>query len=163
MTSSPKIETKAEPKIEPKDRKLSSFLCFAVYSANLAFGRAYKPILDKVGLTYTQYIALIALSEADELTVSALGEKLFLESNTLTPILKKLELSGYIRRARDPADERQVRVSMTPAGRRLLDEDITVSLKDATGLGDEFPVVQKSVARLRDNLLRNTQGEAKKA
>nr|WP_249159242.1 MarR family transcriptional regulator [Bradyrhizobium tropiciagri] len=138
-------------------------MCFAVYSANLAFGRAYKPILDKVGLTYTQYIALIALSEADELTVSALGEKLFLESNTLTPILKKLELSGYIRRARDPADERQVRVSMTPAGRRLLDEDITVSLKDATGLGDEFPVVQKSVARLRDNLLRNTQGEAKKA
>ena len=163
MTLSPKAEPKADHKAEPKGRKLSNFLCFAVYSANLAFGRAYKPILDKVGLTYTQYIALIALSEADELTVSALGEKLFLESNTLTPILKKLELSGYIRRARDPADERQVRVSLTPAGRRLLDEDITVSLIDATGLGEEFPVVQKSVARLRDNLLRNTQGEPKKA
>ncbi|MCA6123689.1 MarR family transcriptional regulator [Bradyrhizobium sp. WSM 1704] len=159
MTRSPKVEAKAET----KDRKLSNFLCFAVYSANLAFGRAYKPILDKVGLTYTQYIALIALSEADELTVSTLGERLFLESNTLTPILKKLELSGYVRRARDPADERQVRVSLTAEGRRLLDEDITVSLRDATGLGDEFPVVQQSVARLRDNLLRNTQGEPNKA
>lgn len=158
MTRSPKAETKAAP----EGRKLSNFLCFAVYSANLAFGRAYKPILDKVGLTYTQYIALIALSEAAELTVSALGERLFLESNTLTPILKKLELSGYVRRARDPADERQVRVNLTAEGRRLLDEEITMSLKDATGLGDEFPVVQKSVARLRDNLLRNTQGEPSK-
>ncbi|VIO72378.1 Organic hydroperoxide resistance transcriptional regulator [Bradyrhizobium ivorense] len=148
-------------KTEPKGRKLSNFLCFAVYSANLAFGRAYKPILDKVGLTYTQYIAMIALSEADDQTVSELGEKLFLESNTLTPILKKLEQSGYIRRARDPADERQVRVSLTPAGRRLLEQDLGGSLRDATGLGDEFPVVQKSVARLRDNLLRNTQGATK--
>uniref|UniRef100_UPI0013D03036 transcriptional regulator, SarA/Rot family n=2 Tax=Pseudomonadota TaxID=1224 RepID=UPI0013D03036 len=86
------------------------FLCFAVYSANLAFGRAYKPILDGLGLTYTQYIAMIALSETDDQTVSELGEKLFLESNTLTPILKKLEQSGYISRVRDPADERQVRV-----------------------------------------------------
>ena len=148
-------------KADPKGRKLSNFLCFAVYSANLAFGRAYKPILDKMGLTYTQYIAMVALSEADDQTVSALGDKLFLESNTLTPILKKLELSGYIRRARDPADERQVRVSLTPAGRRVLDIDIGTSLTEATGLGDEFPVVQKSVARLRDNLLRNTRGEPK--
>ncbi|MEN3350809.1 MAG: MarR family transcriptional regulator, organic hydroperoxide resistance regulator [Bradyrhizobium sp.] len=148
-------------KADPKGRKLSNFLCFAVYSANLAFGRAYKPILDKMGLTYTQYIAMVALSEADDQTVSALGEKLFLESNTLTPILKKLEQSGFIRRARDPADERQVRVSLTPAGRRLLDQDLSGALIDATGLGDEFPVVQKSVARLRDNLLRSTQGAAK--
>ena len=66
------------PKAEAKGRKLSNFLCFAVYSANLAFGRAYKPILDAVGLTYTQYIAMVALSEQDEQTVSALGEKLFL-------------------------------------------------------------------------------------
>ena len=81
------------PKAEAKGRKLSKFLCFAVYSANLAFGRAYKPILDAVGLTYTQYIAMVALSEQGDQTVSALGEKLFLESNTLTPILKKLEAS----------------------------------------------------------------------
>src|SRR5690242_16283620 len=111
-------------KAEAKGRKLSNFLCFAVYSANLAFGRAYKPILDAVGLTYTQYIAMVGLSEADEQTVSELGEKLFLESNTLTQILKKLEQTGYISRIRDHADERQVRVSLTAAGRRLLKNDL---------------------------------------
>jgi DNA-binding MarR family transcriptional regulator len=150
---------KAAPKAVPKARKLSNFLCFAVYSANLAFGRAYKPILEKVGLTYTQYIALVALAEEDEQTVTALGEKLFLESNTLTPILKKLEQTGYIARHRDPADERQVRVSLTPAGRKLLEKDLVGSLVEACGLGDEFPVVQKTVSRLRDNLLRNTGTE----
>lgn len=149
-------------KAETKSRKLSNFLCFAVYSANLAFGRAYKPILDGLGLTYTQYIAMIALSETDDQTVSELGEKLFLESNTLTPILKKLEQSGYISRVRDPADERQVRVNLTPAGRRLLDKEISMSVIEAAGLGDEFPIVQKSVVRLRDNLLQNTRGESKK-
>ena len=150
------------PKAAGKGRKLSNFLCFAVYSANLAFGRAYQPILDAVGLTYTQYIALVALSEADEQTVSALGEKLFLESNTLTPILKKLEQMGYIRRRRDPTDERQVRVSLTPAGRRLIEKDLGAPLADATGLGDEFPVVQKTVTRLRDNLLRATRTKLEK-
>lgn len=152
------------PKAADKGRKLSNFLCFAVYSANLAFGRAYKPLLDRVGLTYTQYIAMVALSDEDEQTVSALGEKLFLESNTLTPILKKLEQMGYIRRHRDPADERQVRVSLTPAGRKLIEQDLSESLIEAAGLGDEFPVVQKTVSRLRDNLLRATQadGEGKR-
>ena len=150
------------PKSDGKGRKLSNFLCFAVYSANLAFGRAYKPILDAVGLTYTQYIVMVALSEEDEQTVSVLGEKLFLESNTLTPILKKLEQVGYIQRRRDPADERQVRVSLTPAGRKLLDKDLGGSLVDATGLRDEFPAVQKTVVRLRDNLLRHTKVESGK-
>ncbi len=75
---------KADPTPAPDGLKLSNFLCFAVYSANLAFGRAYKPILDKLGLTYTQYIALVALGEEDDQTVGVLGEKLFLESNTLT-------------------------------------------------------------------------------
>lgn len=144
-------------------RRLSNFLCFAVYSANLAFGRAYKPILDALGLTYTQYIALVALSEEDDQTVSMLGEKLFLESNTLTPILKKLESVGYLTRHRDPADERQVRVSLTPAGRNLLlDVDPSGTLVAATGLGDDFPVVQKSVTRLRDNLLQ-AQAEPEKS
>jgi DNA-binding MarR family transcriptional regulator len=150
------------PKSAPKGRKLSNFLCFAIYSANLAFGRAYKPLLDKVGLTYTQYIAMVALSDEDEQTVGALGEKLFLESNTLTPILKKLEQIGFIRRHRDPADERQVRLSLTPAGRKLIEQDLSVSLIDATGLGDEFPVVQKTVSRLRDNLLRATNADDEK-
>ena len=148
-------------KAETKGRKLSNFLCFAVYSANLAFGRAYKPILDGLGLTYTQYIAMIALSETDDQTVSELGEKLFLESNTLTPILKKLEQSGYISRVRDPADERQVRVNLTPAGRRLLDKEISMSVIEAAGLGDEFPIVQKSVSAAWGCLLQNTRQRSK--
>jgi DNA-binding MarR family transcriptional regulator len=150
------------PKATNERRKLSNFLCFAVYSANLAFGRAYKPVLDALGLTYTQYIALVALSEQDQQTVSVLGEKLFLESNTLTPILKKLEQAGYISRHRDTADERQVRVSLTAVGRRLLEKEISGSIIAATGLGDEFPVVQKTVSRLRDNLFRATEDEAGK-
>jgi len=92
-------------------------------------------------------------------TVGALGGKLFLESSTLTPILKKLESIGYIRGRRDPADERQVRVSLTPAGRRLLETDPAASLVEATGHGEDFPAVQKTVMRLRDNLLRTTQAE----
>ena len=154
---------KAKETSQAKGRKLSNFLCFAVYSANLAFGRAYKPILDAVGLTYTQYIAMVALSEADEQTVGELGEKLFLESNTLTPILKKLEQTGYLSRIRDPADERQVRVSLTTAGRRLLESDPGEALVEVCGLGGEFSSVQKNVVRLRDNLLRNTKGKQKQA
>jgi DNA-binding MarR family transcriptional regulator len=150
------------PQAESKGPKLSNFLCFAVYSANLAFGRAYKPILEALGLTYTQYIAMVALYEEDDQTVGVLGERLFLESNTLTPILKKLESMGYLRRQRDPADERQVRVSLTPAGRSLLEKDLGSSLVEATGLGDEFPAVQKTVSRLRDNLLRATQAHSGK-
>jgi len=149
-------------KAEAKGQKLSNFLCFAVYSANLAFGRAYKPILDAAGLTYTQYIAMVALSEQSEQTVGALGEKLFLESNTLTPMLKKLEQTGYITRIRDPADERQVKVSLTASGRRLLENDLGAPLVEACGLGDTFSAVQKNVVRLRDNLLRNTKGKQAK-
>jgi DNA-binding MarR family transcriptional regulator len=148
------------PQIADEGRKLSNFLCFAIYSANLAFGRAYKPILDKLGLTYTQYIALVALSEKDDQTVGELGQKLFLESNTLTPILKKLESTGYIRRHRDPADERQVRVSLTPAGRRLLEPAPGASLVEATGLGEDFPAAQQIVSRIRDNLLRGAEPDA---
>jgi DNA-binding MarR family transcriptional regulator len=158
VTNSPKVQETTQA----KDPKLSKFLCFAVYSANLAFGRAYKPILDAVGLTYTQYITMVALSEADEQTVSKLGEKVFLESNTLTPILKKLELIGYISRNRDPADERQVRVSLTEAGWRLLENDLGGALVEACGLDDEFAVVQKNVVRLRDNLMHNIKGKQNK-
>jgi len=140
------------------DRKLPKFLCFAIYSANLAFGRAYKPLLDALGLTYTQYIALVALADEDGQTVGALGEKLFLESNTLTPILKKMEQMGYVERRRDPADERQVRLSLTSEGRKLVETNPGESLSDAIGLGDDFATVQESVARLRDNLLKATKG-----
>ncbi len=143
-------------KSPPTDRpKLGEFLCFAVYSANLAFGRAYRPILDKLGLTYTQYIVLVALWEKDDQTVGELGDKMFLESNTLTPILKKLEQSGFIERRRDPADERQVRIRLTPKGSDLRSHEIGNELFDATGLGDSFFEVQQSVAKLRDNLMRS--------
>lgn len=138
--------------------KLGDFLCFAVYSANLAFGRVYRPILDKVGLTYTQYVTLVALSEEDGQRVSDVGDRLFLESNTLTPILKKLETLGLVERRRDPADERQVRINVTAAGRKLqkaVEEDASRRV-DATGLGDDFAKVQQTVSQLRDNLLSAT-------
>jgi DNA-binding MarR family transcriptional regulator len=99
--------------------KLDSFLCFAVYSAGHAFNRVYKPLLDKLGLTYPQYLLMVALWDLDNQTVGALGEKLFLESNTLTPLIKRLESVGLLARTRDPADERQVRVRLTARGRAL--------------------------------------------
>jgi DNA-binding MarR family transcriptional regulator len=140
---------------------LSDFLCFAVYSANLAFGKAYKPILEELGLTYTQYITIIALWEEDNQTVSSLGEKLFLESNTLTPILKKLEAMGYLERQRDPEDERQVRVSLTKGGRRLREKGLKMDLVEATGLApDEFAKVQKAIVTLRNNLIKSVQSGA---
>lgn len=149
----------ARNRIQQKPAALGDFLCFAVYSANLAFGRAYRPILDKLGLTYTQYVTLVALGEEDNQTVGALGDKLYLESNTLTPILKKLEELGLVDRRRDPADERQVRVNVTPAGRKLQQEVVVNAsrLIDATGLGDDFAMVQQSVTRLRDNLLTSAK------
>jgi DNA-binding MarR family transcriptional regulator len=148
------------PETDAGPPKLADFLCFAIYSADLAFGRAYKPILEELGLTYTQWIAIVALWEQDDQTVSGLGEKLFLESNTLTPILKKLEELGYLVRRRDPADERQVLVSLTEAGRRLRETGAQRDLLEATGLDrGEFAALQKSVSKLRDNLLRHVRGE----
>ena len=137
-----------------KSARLDDFLCFAVYSANLAYGRAYKPILEELGLTYTQYIAIVALWEEDDQTVSRLGGKLFLESNTLTPILKKLESMGYLTRRRDPKDERQVRVNLTEAGRRLREKGLTMNLIKQTRLPpEEFAKLQKAVSNLRDSLM----------
>ena len=149
----------ADPK-DPTTPRLSDFLCFAIYSANLAYGRAYKPILEELGLTYTQYIAIVALWEEDNQTVSGLGEKLFLESNTLTPILKKLEGMGYLRRQRDLTDERQVLVSLTDAGRQLREKGLTMNLVKASGLmPEEFVKMQKGVVTLRGNLIKAAQGE----
>ena len=140
--------------------RLADFLCFAVYSANLAFGRAYKPILDELGLTYPQYIAIVALWEEEDQTVSQLGGKLFLESNTLTPLLKKLESMGYLTRQRDPRDERQVRVNLTDAGRRLREKGLTMSLIKQTRLPpEEFAKLQKAESNLRDSLIEATGGE----
>ena len=149
----------ADPK-DPTNPRLADFLCFAIYSANLAYGRAYKPILEELGLTYTQYIAIVALWEQDNQTVSGLGAQLFLESNTLTPILKKLEGMGYLRRQRDPSDERQVIISLTDAGRRLREKGLTMNLVKASGLTPEdFSKMQKGVVTLRNNLIKAAQGE----
>ncbi|WP_334368378.1 MULTISPECIES: MarR family winged helix-turn-helix transcriptional regulator [unclassified Bradyrhizobium] len=149
------------PKQAAGERRLGDFLCFAIYSANLAFGRAYKKGLDELGLTYPQWIAIVALWEQDGQTVSELGEKMFLESNTLTPILKKLEQMGYLRRQRDPADERQVRISLTEAGGRLREKGMHMNLVASTGLKpDEFARLQENVVTLRDNLIKATAEKA---
>jgi DNA-binding MarR family transcriptional regulator len=119
--------------------KLVDFLCFAMYSANHAFNRVYQPLLKGLGLTYPQFIAMILLWEQNDQTVGDLGRKLYLQSNTLTPMLKRLETLGYIGRKRDSADERQVRINVTEAGRKLQlrASDIVQSVRDATGLRDE--------------------------
>ncbi|MDD3446954.1 MAG: MarR family transcriptional regulator [Zavarzinia sp.] len=99
--------------------RLDDQLCFALYSASHLMTRAYRPMLAAIGLTYPQYLAMLVLWEADDLTVGALGERLFLDSGTLTPLLKRLEALGHVERRRDPADERQVRVRLTESGRAL--------------------------------------------
>ena len=136
---------------------LSDYLCFAIYSANLAFGKAYKPMLEELGLTYTQYITIVALWEEDNQTVSGLGEKLFLESNTLTPMLKKLEVMGYLERQRDPEDERQVRISLTKSGRRLREKALKMNPVETGLVPDEFAKIQTAVVALRNNLIKSVQ------
>jgi DNA-binding MarR family transcriptional regulator len=105
-------------KIDPM-LQLDNQLCFAVYSTSLAMTKLYKPLLDELGLTYPQYLAMLVLWEKDGLMVSELGERLYLDSGTLTPLLKRLEASGLVSRLRDVADERRVHITLTPAGRKL--------------------------------------------
>ena len=98
---------------------LDNQLCFALYSASLAMTKLYKPMLDRLGLTYPQYLAMLALWERDGLMVSELGERLYLDSGTLTPLLKRLESAGLVGRIRDTADERRVHITLTAQGRKL--------------------------------------------
>ncbi|WP_269465557.1 MarR family winged helix-turn-helix transcriptional regulator [Variovorax sp. PAMC 28711] len=100
-------------------QQLDNQLCFAMYSASLAMTRLYKPLLEKLGLTYPQYIVMLALWERDGVMVSELGERVSLDSGTLTPLLKRLEASGFVARVRDIADERRVHITLTAAGRKL--------------------------------------------
>lgn len=99
--------------------RLDNQLCFAVHAAAHAFNRAYRPLLDRIGLTYPQYLAMLVLWEERELTVKALGEQLFLDSGTLSPLLKRLEQAGLVQRRRDVRDERQVLVTLTEKGTDL--------------------------------------------
>jgi DNA-binding MarR family transcriptional regulator len=98
---------------------LSSQLCFALYSANHAFHRVYRRLLDPLGLTYTQYLVMLALWEQDGQSMGGIGDDLKLDTNTLTPLIKRLEKAGHVRRERDATDERIVRVSLTESGRAL--------------------------------------------
>ena len=98
---------------------LDNQLCFALYSASLAMTKLYKPLLDEIGLTYPQYLAMLVLWERDGLAVSELGARLSLDSGTLTPLLKRLEAAGLVARIRAVEDERRVHVTLTAAGRKL--------------------------------------------
>jgi DNA-binding MarR family transcriptional regulator len=99
--------------------RLESQLCFALYSSSLAMTKLYKPLLEPLGLTYPQYLVLLVLWEQDGVAVGALGERLFLDSGTLTPLLKRLESAGLVRRERSVDDERRVLVHLTDEGRAL--------------------------------------------
>ncbi len=137
--------------------KLDDFLCFAIYSANHALNRVYKPLLDAIGLTYTQYIAMVSLWEQDDQTVGSLGEKLFLESSTLTPVLKRLETLDLVKRTRDKADERVVRVQLTSSGRALQEraKSIPPCILEASGLEmSELTALKTEIATLRSSLLK---------
>src|SRR5437870_5966914 len=99
--------------------RLDNQLCFAVYSTAHAFNRFYKPLLDRLGLTYPQYLVMLVLWEEDGMSVKAIGERLFLDSGTLTPLLKRLEAAGLVKRTRSSEDERQVIVALTAQGEAL--------------------------------------------
>ena len=99
--------------------QLDNQLCFALYSTSLAMTKVYKPLLDELGLTYPQYLAMLVLWEKDGLMVSELGQRLYLDSGTLTPLLKRLEASGFITRIRAVEDERRVHITLTSSGRKL--------------------------------------------
>ena len=136
-------------------QNLDDFLCFAIYSTNLAVNRLNKPVLDKLGLTYLQYIVLVALYEQDDQTVGSLGDKLFLDSSTLTPLLKRLETMGHLTRQRDPEDERQVRVRLASQGRSVRERAFAFrsDLVKAMGLSTaDFRHLREQLVKLRATL-----------
>ncbi len=98
---------------------LDNQLCFALYSTSLAMSKVYKPLLDELGITYPQYLVMLVLWESDGLTVSEIGERLYLDSGTLTPLLKRLEAAELVHRLRDTEDERRVLVRLSAGGRKL--------------------------------------------
>jgi DNA-binding MarR family transcriptional regulator len=137
--------------------RLEDFLCFAMYSGNLAINRLYKPLLDQLGLTYPQYLVLAALYDEDNQTVGNLGDKLFLDSSTLTPLLKRMEKAGYLSRQRDPGDERQVRIRLTQGGRSAREKsvDFLDELVKATGLKPaRYRQLREELVTVRENLSR---------
>ncbi len=143
----------------PHALPLDEQLCFAIYSANIAINRMYRPVLEQLGITYPQYLVLSALWQTDGQTVGAIAERLSLESSTITPLVKRLEAAGFVTRQRNPEDERQVTVSLSGKGRALHQESkcLTETLLERS----ELPVadivrLNKEVGAFRDTLVRNS-------
>lgn len=142
--------------LKPEDPLgLDNQLCFVLYSSSLLMTKLYKPLLDEIGLTYPQYLAMLALWEEDGITVSRLGERLYLDSGTLTPLLKRLEKAGLVKRERNEKDERQVLVRVTPEGKALKRQAAGIPKKVAIASGlslDEILNLRKRLKKLRGSL-----------
>ena len=135
--------------------RLDNQICFAVYSAAHAFNRVYKPLLDRLGLTYPQYLVMLVLWERDDVPVRDIGEKLFLDSGTLTPLLKRLEAAHLVKRTRSREDERQVLIALTPQGHALKDKARAVpqSILAASDCSvSELVAMKDEIVALRDRL-----------
>ncbi len=135
--------------------KLDNFLCFAVYSASHAFNRVYKELLKESGLTYPQYLVMVVLWEGGTQTVGGIGERLQLDSNTLTPLLKRLEAMGLVTRQRMDHDERQVSVGLTGGGRALRNKlcNVPDCLTSASGMtAQDLSKLQRDMTKLRKSL-----------
>ncbi len=135
--------------------RLDNQLCFAVYSTAHALNRVYKPLLRALGLTYPQYLVMLALWEADDLTVNDIGARLQLDSGTLTPLLKRLATAGLVQRTRDPADERQVRIALTAEGRKLRERAAAVPAGVGSAIGRpaaDIQALKADLIALRDRL-----------
>ena len=133
----------------------ANMLCFALHSTAHAVHAAYAPLLQPLGLTYPQYLVLSSLATVDGQTVGQLGAELRLESNTLTPLLKRMEGTGWVRRSRDSKDERQVRLSLTVEGRALADRtsDLPRAFAEKTGVPmADLADLRDILAALRDRL-----------
>ena len=130
-------------------------LCFALYASSLAMTKLYKPLLEPLGLTYPQYLVMLVLWERDGVTVSDVGERLTLDSGTLTPLLKRLQAGGLLARTRDTEDERRVLVSLTAAGRALRSRAMKVPPQVACAAAcplDELAALTRRLKQLRDDL-----------
>jgi len=141
--------------VSEEDLILDKQLCFALYGASLAITRQYKPLLAPLNLTYPQYLAMLVLWEQDGQPVKTLGARLGLDSGTLSPLLKRLEQSGYVKRQRDDKDERKVTVSLTPQGAALKEKALGVmaGIGKATGCShEEMKALRDRLKALRDHL-----------
>lgn len=120
--------------MEYEQLKLSNQLCFPIYAASRLITREYQPYLDKLGITYPQYLVLMVLWETDIISVNEISKKLILNTNTITPLLKRMEMQGILKRHRSESDERKVIVELTPKGKQMKNEAATIPRELAAGL-----------------------------